>query len=212
MALVNDEKKNNSKILILSSKNLYNWTKCFGSDQSIYKHLTKRRFSWNSRGNSWCNKWRRSKPKRNSRRLCDYASPRVYYPSLLCRKSNWEKKWQLTNGKKSFDGGNLTTKISIKELVQLRQEKAQLLGYPIFADYVLEERMAKSHKKKSVRIFERIIDSAKPFAQKMWRTYRFSKSWWNYRNAKLWPRLLCRKKLRKQKFDFNDEELKPYFS
>ena len=40
----------------------------------------------------------------------------------------------IANGKKSFDGGEFDNQNLIKELVQLRQEKAQLLGYKSFAD------------------------------------------------------------------------------
>ena len=99
----------------------------------------------------------------------------------------------------------------VRKLVNLRVEKAQMLGYNTFAEYVLEETMAKNPKnvydfldgiwpkalqqaQKEVKELQQLIDSeGGKFKLEAW-------DWWYYAE-----------KLRKEKFQLDEEELKPYF-
>ena len=99
----------------------------------------------------------------------------------------------------------------VRKLVNLRVEKAQLLGYNTFAEYVLEETMAKNPKnvydfldgiwpralrqaKKEVTELQKLIDrEGGKFKLQAW-------DWWYYAE-----------KLRKEKYQLDEEELKPYF-
>jgi len=108
------------------------------------------------------------------------------------------------------DNANDNKKI-VSEIVKLRLERARLLGYPTFADYTLEVRMAKNPKavydlldrlwaaaskvaKREAREMQAIIDKEKG-------GFKLAPAdWWYYAE-----------KLRKQKYDLNDAELKPYF-
>ena len=100
----------------------------------------------------------------------------------------------------------------VKKIVTLRAERAQLLGYPTHADFVLEERMAKdpatvmaflqklwtpalARAENEASEMQAIIDREKGgFRLASW-------DWWYYAE-----------KLRQEKYAFDDAVLRPYFS
>ncbi|MBV6881852.1 M3 family metallopeptidase [Epilithonimonas ginsengisoli] len=139
----------------------------------------------------------------------------LQYPSYLpaltyAENRELRKELALANGKKSFDGGEFDNQNLIKEIVKLRQEKAELLGYKNYADFVLEERMAKSPEK----VFEflnELLDKAKPFAQKEIEELKSLAKADGIEEIQSYDHAFYAEKLRKQKFDIDDEELKPYF-
>jgi len=139
----------------------------------------------------------------------------LQYPSFLpaltyAENRELRKELTLANGKKSFDGGEFDNQNLIKEIVKLRQEKAELLGYKNYADFVLEERMAKSPEK----VFEflnELLDKAKPFAQKEIEELKSLAKADGIEEIQSYDHAFYAEKLRKQKFDIDDEELKPYF-
>jgi peptidyl-dipeptidase Dcp len=139
----------------------------------------------------------------------------LQYPSFLpaltyAENRELRKELALANGKKSFDGGEFDNQNLIKEIVKLRQEKAELLGYKNYADFVLEERMAKSPEK----VFEflnELLDKAKPYAQKEIEELKTLAKADGIEEIQSYDHAFYAEKLRKQKFDIDDEELKPYF-
>jgi len=139
----------------------------------------------------------------------------LQYPSYLpamtyAENRELRKELALANGKKSFDGGEFDNQNLIKEIVKLRQEKAELLGYKNFADFVLEERMAQS----PAKVFEflnELLDKAKPFAQKEIEELKSLAKADGIDDIQSYDHTFYAEKLRKQKFDIDDEELKPYF-
>ncbi len=139
----------------------------------------------------------------------------LQYPSFLpaltyAENRELRKELALANGKKSFDGGEFDNQNLIKEIVKLRQEKAELLGYKNYANFVLEERMAKSPEK----VFEflnELLDKAKPFAQKEIEELKSLAKADGIEEIQSYDHAFYAEKLRKQKFDIDDEELKPYF-
>jgi peptidyl-dipeptidase Dcp len=120
------------------------------------------------------------------------------------------KELALANGKKSFDGGEFDNQNLIKEIVKLRQEKAELLGYKNYADFVLEERMAQS----PAKVFEflnELLEKATPYAQKEIEELKSLAEADGIDDIQSYDHTFYAEKLRKQKFDIDDEELKPYF-
>jgi len=110
------------------------------------------------------------------------------------------------NNGNEFDNNEI-----LSEMVRLRAERAKILGYKTHSHIVLEPRMAKVPE----NVFElldnlwsRAIPVAKNEVTEMQRIinregqrFRLEPSdWWYYAE-----------KLRKQKYDLNDEELRPYF-
>ncbi len=101
---------------------------------------------------------------------------------------------------------------NITEILQLRIERANLLGYDTHADYVLEERMAGTPEKVYdllMQIWEPALKKAREEAAMMQEMIRKegnsfqleSWDWWYYAE-----------KIRKEKYDLNEEEIRPYFS
>lgn len=99
----------------------------------------------------------------------------------------------------------------INEIVNLRVQKANMLGYATHADFVMEERMAKTPanvyellnevweyaipqaKREAVELQKLIDAEGGDFKLQSW-------DWWYYTE-----------KLREEKFALNEEDLKPYF-
>lgn len=139
----------------------------------------------------------------------------LQYPSFLpamtyADNRELRKELALANGKKSFTDGEFDNKTLIKELVKLRQEKAELLGYQNFAEFVLEERMAKSPTK-VLAFLNELLEKATPFAEKEIEELKILAKKDGINEMQSWDHAYYAEKLRKEKFDLNDEELKPYF-
>lgn len=110
------------------------------------------------------------------------------------------------------NGRDFDNKASLREIAMLRAQKADLLGYDTHADYVIEKNMAESPEqvydflmelwnaalpvaKQEVKDMQAIIDKeGKNFKLKPW-------DWWYYAE-----------KVRKEKYDLDEEALKPYLS
>lgn len=139
----------------------------------------------------------------------------LQYPSFLplmtyAENRELRKELALANGKKGAQNNEFDNRNLIKEIISLKHEKAQLLGYPSFADYVLEERMAKSPAQ--VRDFlNQLLLKAKPFAEKEIAALQELAKADGIAQLKSYDHSFYAEKLRKKKFDLDDEELKPYF-
>jgi peptidyl-dipeptidase Dcp len=92
----------------------------------------------------------------------------------------------------------LDNKEIIKKIVMLRLDRSQLLGYPTYAHFALEESMAKIPS----NVYELLEQIWTPALNKA-KDHDFeleSWDWWYYAE-----------KLKKEKYDLDDEILKPYF-
>ena len=138
----------------------------------------------------------------------DYPS----YVPFMTYADNRElrKELALANGKKSFDGGEFDNQNLIKEIIALKQQKAELLGYKNYAEYVLEERMAKSPVK-VLDFLNELLEKATPYAQKEIEELKSLAKTDGIEDMQSYDHSYYAEKLRKAKYDFNDEELKPYF-
>ncbi|OJV53082.1 MAG: peptidase M3 [Bacteroidetes bacterium 43-16] len=139
----------------------------------------------------------------------------LQYPSfvpLMTYTDNRELRQEiaLANGKKSFDGGDFDNQNLIREIIALRDQKAKLLGYANYADYVLEERMAKTPEKVT-GFLEELLVKATPYAQKEIEVLKAMAREDGIEEMQSYDHAYYAEKLRKQKFDLSDEELKPYF-
>ena len=99
----------------------------------------------------------------------------------------------------------------IRKLIPLRLEKARLMGYPSFADFVLEERMAK--KPQHVydllnQIWVPALEKAKQECSDM--EVMIRKSGGNF-NLEGWDWRYFNEKVMKERFDLDEETLRSYF-
>lgn len=109
--------------------------------------------------------------------------------------------------------GNWDNSGLIRDILKLRQEKATLLGKQNFADQVLQRRMAKSGEKalafvedlysKTKDAFDHEIDELEDFVAEQTGVPKDRLEPWD---VGYWS-----EKLRKARFDFDEEELRPYF-
>lgn len=139
----------------------------------------------------------------------------LQYPSYVpfmtyAENRELRKELALANGKKAFDGGEYDNQNLIKELIDLRQKKAEILGYKNYAEYVLEERMAKSPQKVWDFLNE-ILTKATPYAHKEIEELKALAKADGIDEMQSYDHAFYAEKLRKAKYDLNDEELKPFF-
>lgn len=115
------------------------------------------------------------------------------------------------NGR-GFNGSKNDNKDNIAQIVKLRYEKAKLLGYATWADYILEERMANSK-----QIVNNFLNDVKKYAEPAAArelaelTAYAKKNGFAEDKLQRWDVSYYSEKLKKEKYAINDELLKPYF-
>lgn len=110
------------------------------------------------------------------------------------------------------DNGNSNdNKAMINELIKLRAERAALLGYASHADFVLEDRMAKTPQKALAlmqQVWEPALERAKEERAAMQAMIdaeggKFALAGWDWR--------YYAEKVRQQKYQIEDADVRPYF-
>jgi peptidyl-dipeptidase Dcp len=121
------------------------------------------------------------------------------------------EKLYVAYNSRAFNGNANDNTELIKRIVNLRLELANILGYPNYALYVLEQRMAESPSKVESFIDE-LLKSSIPFAkQELKDVQEFAKSLGVDHKIEKWDWAFYTEKLKNKLFNFNEEELKPYF-
>ena len=121
------------------------------------------------------------------------------------------KKITLAAGKKGFNNDELDNQENVLQIVKLRHERANLLGYKTHAHFVLEERMAKTPEK--VKTFLRdLLKKAKPAADREFENLKhFANEIDHIDKLEKWDGTYYSEKLKQKLFSLDDEKLKPYF-
>ena len=139
----------------------------------------------------------------------DYPSyiPFMKYSAVRSLREKMQKAF----GAKAFQDNENNNSDIVLNIVKLRQQRAQLLGYKTHADFVLEERMAGSFA--TVDEFLNNIQSiATPIAQKEFEELQaFARELEPGIELQKWDNAYYSEKLRKKHFDLDEEMLKPYF-
>lgn len=109
------------------------------------------------------------------------------------------------------NGGETDNKANIEKIASLRAEKAELLGYKTFADYVLEERMNKTPKE-VYTLLEGLLSYSIPAAKKdVIELQKLLDK--DHKGARLeaWDWSYYANKIKKAKYNYDAEQTRPYF-
>lgn len=105
-----------------------------------------------------------------------------------------------------FDNQETTLKI-----VRLRDARAKVMGYKNYADFVLERRMAQTPER-VIAFLDRMKNVAVPVAQKELTALQdFAQTHCGPSPLKPWDVAYYSEKLKKEKYNFDAEKLRPYF-
>ena len=129
-----------------------------------------------------------------------------YSPNRDLREKLFNAYTNRGNNGNEFDNNKI-----LAEIVKLRAERAKLLGYKTHAHYVLEPRMAKVPENvfklldnvwaKAIPVAKNEVAEMQKIITKEGGKFKLEPSdWWYYAE-----------KLRKEKYNLNDSELRPYF-
>ncbi len=100
----------------------------------------------------------------------------------------------------------------ISQILQLRKEKAALLGFRCFADVSLSQKMA-GHADAVQEMFERLLSVSYPRGQaELQEVEALAAGSGQAEPLAPWDVAFWAERLREQRFSFTDEELRPYFS
>lgn len=99
----------------------------------------------------------------------------------------------------------------MQDILQLRGEEAQLLGYATYADLSLATKMAENPQA-VLTFLEDLAQRSKPFAEQEFAEIQvFAREHYGLEQVKVWDVPYISEKIKQARFDFSEEDLKPYF-
>ena len=130
----------------------------------------------------------------------------AYANSEALRRKVWE-------GLQTRGAGKYDTQDLIREMLELRAEKAHLLGFGSYADYVTSRRMAGSGKRALdfINQLHDEVQSAYMEEQEAVRVYTEKAAAKTIDRMLPWDVAYRTEQLRREKYDFDTEQLRPYF-
>lgn len=129
----------------------------------------------------------------------------TYLDNSELREQIWRAYGQRCFGGE-FDNSNI-----VKQIVELKHQRAQLLGFKTHADYVLAERMAQSRTKVD-EFLNKLLKHSKPAAERDLKALEQEKKASGQTDPlKPWDIRYFEEKLKKKLYDIDQEELRPYF-
>ncbi len=139
----------------------------------------------------------------------------LQYPSyapFMTYSTNRELKEKLYMARATISvGGQWDNLEIVKRIVNLRLEEAKLLGYPTYADYVLEERMAENPATVNGFLKE-LLDATKEYAVKDYETVcAYAREQGFEGDLMPWDWSYYMEQYKNATYALNDEMIKPYF-
>ena len=98
----------------------------------------------------------------------------------------------------------------MRDILRLRQEEAELLGYTNYAELSLATKMAESPQQ-VLAFLNDLARQAKPYAQQEYAELLAFASTLGLDDVQAWDVTYVSEKMKQARFDFTEEDLKPYF-
>jgi peptidyl-dipeptidase Dcp len=134
-----------------------------------------------------------------------YIAFMTYCPDAALRRGMWQ-----AYGSRCVDGEHANASL-LREILDLRNRRAQLLGYPDHAAYVLERRMV-GNLDTLRRFYDRLLPIVMPAARRDIAAVEACKAdLVGTGPLQPWDYAFYAEKLKEKCFDLNQEELRPYF-
>jgi len=140
----------------------------------------------------------------------------LQYPSYIpfmkyADNRELRKELALAFGSKGFHNNENNNESIVLEIVNARYKRAKLLGYESHAHFVLEERMAETPEKVN-DFLNNLLGKAKPAATTEFEELEaYAKKLDGIDRLEKWDGAYYQEKLRQERFQLDDEKLKPYF-
>jgi peptidyl-dipeptidase Dcp len=140
-----------------------------------------------------------------------HSPSRIPFLQFSSRRDLREKVLKAYIMRGDNNNGNDNKQIAAR-MASLRVKKANLLGYPTHAAFILEENMAKNPQN-VYSFLDKVWNAALPVAKKEVQELQamIDAEGGNFK-LEAWDWWYYAEKLRKQKYDLDEEALKPYFS
>ena len=136
------------------------------------------------------------------------------YSSLItyCSDRNIRKEISIAYGKRAFQNNKYDNQKIILDIINLRFTKSKILGFNNYSEYVLEQRMAKNPDT-VMGFLNEIFDKVLPVAKKEFEELSlYATKCDGITKLQKWDIAYYSEKLKKNKFQIDQELLKPFFS
>ena len=132
------------------------------------------------------------------------------YTAVMKYAGNRDLRQKLFTDYHSRCAGNspYNNEANVLRIAELRQARASLLGYPSYADFALEERMAETPEK-VMNFLSELLSKAKPQALK---ELEQLKTFSGLADFQQWDFAYYAEKLKQERYQIDDSLLKPYLS
>lgn len=121
-----------------------------------------------------------------------------------------EQIWRAYNSRGNRGNANDNNEV-IREMTSLRLQQARLLGYQNYSEYVLSDRMCETPEQLA-GFFLQLMNASLPYAVKdLDEVTRFAQGMGAQLPLQRWDFSYYSEKLKQQKYDFDEELLRPYF-
>lgn len=138
------------------------------------------------------------------------------YYAVMTYADNRELREELyhaysTRASDKAEDGKLDNSKNMGKILQLRQEKALLLGFESYANLSLDTKMADSPEQ-VLKFLDELAEKSLPFARKEFQELsEFAAEELDMDNLQAWDIGYTSEKLKQQRYAISDEDLKPYF-
>lgn len=140
----------------------------------------------------------------------------LQYPSYIpfvtySAKRELREKMVKAFGSRAFKDNERNNSEIVKKISSLRYDRAQLLGFDTHAEYILQERMAERPERVE-DFLNSLLEKARPAAKReVEELADYARKLDGLKDFRKWDLAYYREKMKKERFQIDDDTLKPYF-